>query len=59
MHYVEDRRLIKCLHEGTPTDTDVCEAAGWSAIFGLSIQSGASGSAPIEFPDFTRGAWKT
>ena len=59
MDYMEDWRLIRCLQQGKPTDTDVYEAADWSVIFALSIQSVAGGSAPVEFPDFTRGAWKT
>jgi len=28
-------------------------------IFALTMQSVANGSAPVDFPDFTRGAWKT
>jgi predicted dehydrogenase len=59
MDYMEDWRLIRCLQKGTPTDTDVYEAADWSVIFELTMQSVANGSAPINFPDFTRGAWKT
>jgi len=59
MDFIEDYRLIKCLREGTPTDFNVYDAAAISAVVGLSMQSVAKKSAPVEFPDFTRGAWKT
>ena len=36
-------------------DCDVYDAATWSAPFPLSGLSVAQGSAPIAFPDFTRG----
>jgi predicted dehydrogenase len=59
MDFIEDYRLIQCLREGKPTDSDVYEGATISAVVALSEQSIASGSAPVEFPDFTRGKWKT
>jgi hypothetical protein len=59
MDYIEDYRLIKCLREGTPTDFNVYDAASISAVVGLSVQSVAKRSAAVDFPDFTRGAWKT
>ena len=59
MDYMEDWRLIQCLRKGEPTDYDVYEAAEWSAIFELSIRSVANRSQPVDFPDFTRGRWKT
>lgn len=36
---------------------DVYDAATWLAITPLSEASIASGSAPVTFPDFTRGRW--
>jgi hypothetical protein len=36
---------------------DVYDAATWMAITPLSEQSIAAGSAPMSFPDFTRGRW--
>jgi len=33
-------------------------AAAWSAPGPLSFESVAKGSAPVKFPDFTRGKWK-
>jgi predicted dehydrogenase len=59
MDFIEDYRLIKCLREGTPTDMTVYDAAALSAVCGLSEWSVANRSAPIDFPDFTRGRWKT
>ncbi len=59
MDYVEDYRLIKCLREGLPTDTNVYQAASVSAVCELTEISVANGSAPVEFPDFTRGRWRS
>ncbi len=59
MDFIEDYRLIKCLREGKPLDVDVYDAAAWSVIGPLSEWSVANKSKPIDFPDFTRGAWKT
>ncbi len=59
MDYVEDYRLIKCLNEGLPTDTNVYWAASISAVCELTEISVANGSAPVEFPDFTRGRWRS
>ena len=50
-------RLIECLREGLVPDMDVYDAASWSAPGPLSEQSVASRSAPVSFPDFTRGRW--
>jgi hypothetical protein len=59
MDFLEDYRLIKCLREGLPTDMNVYDAAALSVVTPLSEWSVANGSRPIEFPDFTRGRWKT
>jgi len=59
MDFIEDYRLIKCLREGKSLDMDVYDAAAWSVITPLSQWSVANKSRPIDFPDFTRGAWKT
>ncbi len=59
MDFIEDYRLVKCLHEGLPTDMNVYDAAAMSAVGPLSEWSVANGSRPIDFPDFTRGRWKT
>lgn len=57
MDYVMDYRLIYCLNNGLPLDMDVYDLAEWCAITPLSQISLENGSAPVEFPDFTRGAW--
>jgi glycosyl hydrolase family 109/GFO/IDH/MocA oxidoreductase family protein len=59
MDYIEDYRLVQCLREGTPTDFNVYDAASISAVVALSVQSVGHKSAPVDFPDFTRGRWKT
>ncbi|MFC1551037.1 Gfo/Idh/MocA family protein [Candidatus Latescibacterota bacterium] len=59
MDYIEDYRLIKCLREGLPTDMNVYDAAAWSVVTELSKRSVANKSRPMDFPDFTRGKWKT
>lgn len=59
MDFVEDYRLIQCLREGKPLDFDVYDAVAWSAVTPLSEQSIAKRGASVDFPDFTRGKWKT
>lgn len=57
MDYIMNYRLIHCLHNGLPLDEDVYDAAEWSCLVELSEISVKNGSAPVEVPDFTRGAW--
>jgi len=59
MDYMELYRLVKSLRTGTPTDWNVYDAASWSVIFELTERSVANKSRPVDFPDFTRGKWKT
>jgi len=59
MDFLEDYRLIKCLREGVPTDMNVYDAAALSVVTPLSEWSVANGNRPADFPDFTRGRWKT
>src|ERR1700743_1806550 len=58
MDYIMIYRLLQCVREGLPPDMDVYDAAAWSSVTPLSEQSVKAGSAPMEFPDFTRGEWK-
>jgi predicted dehydrogenase len=51
-------RHLECIHEGKTPDSTVYDAAAWSCILDLSSRSVASGSQPVEIPDFTRGQWK-
>ena len=57
--WMEMYRLIKAIRSGTPPDIDVYDAATWSSIAELSERSVARRSSPMDFPDFTRGRWKT
>ena len=59
MDFIMDWRLIDCLRNGLPLDQDVYDAALWSAITPLSVDSVNNRSQSIDVPDFTRGAWKT
>ena len=58
MDFVMAWRLVQCLREGLVPDIDVYDSAAWSAPYPLSEISVAKGSAPMKFPDFTRGNWK-
>ena len=57
--YLEDMRLIQALQAGVPPDFDVYDAATWSVVSALSEKSVADRSRPVDFPDFTKGKWKT
>lgn len=57
--YMELYRLVKNLREGKPPDIDVYDAAAWSVISPLTERSVANKSQAMDFPDFTRGKWKT
>jgi len=59
MDYLEDYRLIQALRTGRYPDYDVYDAVAWSAVSELSEKSVAGRSSAQDFPDFTRGAWKT
>ncbi len=59
MDFIEDYRLIKCLREGVPTDMNVYDAAALSAVVELSVRSNRRRAASLDFPDFTRGRWKS
>ncbi len=52
-------RMVECLQQGLPLDQNVYEGVLWSSIGPLSERSVAQNGAPQEFPDFTRGNWKT
>ena len=58
MDFIECYRLLECMRRGVPPDIDVYDAAAWSAPGPISQMSLAAGSAPVKFPDFTRGHWK-
>lgn len=58
MDFIMDWRLIDCLRNGLPLDQDVYDAALWSSITPLSVDSVTNRAQSIDVPDFTRGAWK-
>ena len=57
MDFIMDSRLVYCLLNGLPLDQDVYDAAEWSSLGELTRISLENNSAPVEVPDFTRGAW--
>jgi hypothetical protein len=59
MDFIEDYRLIEALRGGRPLDMDVYDAAAWSVVTPLSEESVAKRGQRKDFPDFTRGGWKT
>ncbi|MCL1146752.1 Gfo/Idh/MocA family oxidoreductase [Shewanella marinintestina] len=52
-------RMVYCLRNGEPLDQDVYDGAAWSVVNILSEESVNNRSNSVNFPDFTRGAWKT
>ncbi len=59
MDFIMNTRIIECLRSGEPMDQNVYEGASWSAVRPLSAWSVARGGKPAEFPDFTRGMWRS
>jgi len=57
MDFIMDYRLIYCLQKGLPLDMDVYDLAEWCCLIPLTEKSLNNNSAPVEIPDFTRGAW--
>ena len=51
--------LVEALRAGRQPFFDVYDSVTSSAVSPLTEQSVASGSRPVEVPDFTRGQWKT
>ena len=57
--FIMDLRWVYCLQNGLPLDTDVYDLAAWSSVVELSERSVNNRSSAVDFPDFTRGGWKT
>ena len=57
MDFIMDYRLIHCLQNGLPLDMDVYDLAEWCCLVPLTEISLDNNSAPVQIPDFTRGAW--
>ena len=58
MSWLMDMRWAYCLRNGLPLDMSVYDLADWSAVSELSERSVRNRSASVDFPDFTRGAWR-
>lgn len=59
MDFVMLWRMVYCLRNGVQLDQNVYDAAAWSVAVDLSEQSVRDRSRPKDFPDFTRGQWKS
>ncbi len=51
--------FIEAVKQKRQTPIDVYDSVTMSALFPLSIQSIKEGNKTLEFPDFTKGKWKT
>jgi hypothetical protein len=51
--------FIEALKARAPMPIDIFDAVTWSAITPLSERSIADGFQTIDFPDFTKGQWRT
>ncbi len=56
--YLELSLFLDAVRNGTQTPIDVYDSVVMSSLVPLSEASIAQGSAPVECPDFTRGAWE-
>jgi hypothetical protein len=52
------QQFLEAARNKGPVPLNVYDAVAWSAITPLSIQSVDQDSAPVAFPDFTRGKWE-
>jgi hypothetical protein len=59
MDAIMNFRAIECLIEGHALDQNLYEGAFWSAVTPLSRKSVAEDGMPQDFPDFTRGKWRS
>jgi len=57
--YLELVEFVAAVRDKRQTPIDVYDSATWSVITPLTEKSVAARSAPVDFPDFTRGKWKT
>ncbi len=56
--YLELSKFFDAVRSRERTPLDVYDSVAMSVIVPLSEKSIATGSSPVRFPDFTRGAWK-
>jgi predicted dehydrogenase len=57
--YIVMQQFVQAVRKGVQTPQDVYDAATWSAIVPLTMDSVAKGGTQVEFPDFTKGKWET
>jgi hypothetical protein len=58
MDYVMLKHFFDCVIHKREMPIDVYDAVSWMCVTALSAQSIENGSAPVLFPDFTRGKYK-
>src|SRR5690606_12900131 len=59
MDWYVDNAFYESVKQQRQTPIDVYDSVTMSALFPLSIQSIKEGNKTLEYPDFTRGKWKT
>lgn len=57
--YIVVQQFVEAVRRGAQTPQDVYDAATWSAIVPLTMDSVAQGGTQVAFPDFTKGKWET
>ena len=57
MDWLEYEAFFDAIRRGDNPPIDTYDMAAWMAITPLSEASIARGGAPVDIPDFTRGAW--
>ncbi|WP_226469474.1 Gfo/Idh/MocA family protein [Luteimonas panaciterrae] len=59
MDYFVIHAFVEAVKAEAPMPIDIYDAVAWSAITPLSEQSIAEGFRTLEFPDFTKGLWRS
>ncbi len=59
MDFIILKHFIECIKYNKPMPIDVYDAVTWMCVSATSEKSIIEGSVPVEFPDFTRGKYKT
>jgi hypothetical protein len=57
--YIELKLFLDAVRTKTALPLDIYDSVVMCAVIPLSEKSIAGGNAPVQFPDFTRGKWKT
>lgn len=57
--YLELAHFVDAVRERKQTPIDVYDSVTMSCVVALSGMSIAKGGAPVEYPDFTRGQWRS